>query len=248
VQGDGRRSGPGTGGTLSRPARQAFRAVWSHLVVEDPATECDALFCFGSRHHRVPEVAGALHRRGIAPLVLVTGGPAGPGEPAEADLFAARLEEAGVPARAIVRERSARHTGENVALGLAALRRRAPVVRRLALVSWPLAARRCRATSALHAPDVDLVTVPALPGPGLRWTPTMRRARLALGEVDRLDRYGAFGLIVAQPAPASVRRGAATLRSELGGRRSAHDSLRLPVEAAWPVGEAQDAALLLGEG
>lgn len=247
VHQEGRRSGPGVGGALSRPSRQAYRALWGHLVVEDPPTESDALFCFGSRHHRVPEVAAALHRRGVAPLVLVTGGPEGPGEPAEADLFAARLEEAGVPARAIVRERVARHTGENVDLGLAALRRRA-APRRLTLVSWPLAARRCRATLGRAAPEVVALSAPALARPGDRWSPTVRRARLALGEADRLARYGAFGLVAPQPVPAPVRRAVGILRVELSrGSGSAHDALALPVEAPGPPGEAEELALLVGE-
>lgn len=221
----------------------AFAAVWAHLVVEDPvprpADRHDAIFCFGSRHWRVPERAAALFHAGAAPLVVVTGGPAAPGEPTEADRFARALVARGVPSSAIVEEHEAIHTGENVRLGLEALRRRSPSGR-LLLVSWPLAARRCRATFGVAAPEVEVASAPALRRPGWRWVPAPRRARDALGELARLDRYGALGIIEPHPTPASVRAAADVLAAAL----SADGAAGVEVEAARAVVEAEDAALL----
>lgn len=232
----------------SRELRRAFRTAWDHLVLEDAPTPSDAIFCFGSRHWRVPERAAALYRLGVAPTVVVTGGPSQAGAAPEADIFAARLVDAGVPADRIVVEPHARHTGENVDLGMAALGRRTDA-QRLTLVSWPLAARRCRATFERHHPHLALSSAPALRRPGHRWRPTLRRVRFALGELDRLDRYAALGFIASQPTSPELDRAVARL-SALDPRAadSAQDALVGQVEASGPVGKAQAPSLLLGEG
>jgi uncharacterized SAM-binding protein YcdF (DUF218 family) len=200
--------------TGGQEVQAAFDAVWDHLVIERPVEAADAIFCFGSRHWRVPERAAALHRAGVAPWVLVTGGPAPGDDLTEAARFRAALEAAGVPSRAIVEEPTAAHTGENVERGMAALGR---VVEpsTLVLVSWPLAMRRCLATFEHRHPELVLGTAPALARPEVRWWPTPRRVRFALGEVDRLDRYAAAGHLAPQRPPAGLPEAVALLRAHL---------------------------------
>ncbi len=228
----------------------AFGAAWDHLAVEDPPGPTDAIFCFGSRHWRVPERAAALFAEGVAPFVVVTGGPSAPGGASEAERFAADLVAAGVPEDRLILEHAARHTGENVVLGLEHLRRHLEP-QRLTLVSWPLAARRCRATFAHLAPEVSVASAPALRHAGYRWRPTLRRIRFSLGELDRLHRYGAEGLIVAQPRPVAVDEAIPVLRAALGwpdgaGQgRSAHDAAGLAVEAPRPAREAEARSLIV---
>ena len=232
------------------PVAAAFEAAWDHLVVEDPIEPVDALFCFGSRHWRVPERAAALFAQGVAPLVVVTGGPSTLGDASEAERFAADLMAAGVPEDRLVLEHRARHTGENVVLGLARLRRHVDP-QRLALVSWPLAARRCRATFARLAPEVVVSSAPALRRPGDRWRPTLRRIRFSLGELDRLERYGAEGLIAPEVRPTAVRDAVPVLRAALGWVEapgvgaSAHDAARRAVEPPRTRAEAEPSALVL---
>ncbi|NLV56894.1 MAG: YdcF family protein [Acidimicrobiales bacterium] len=202
---------------------RAFGVVWDHLVPADDPVPADAVFCFGSRHRRVAAVAARLHLDRLAPWVLATGGSDDdPDGLTEGDRLAAELTGLGVPAERIVVERSARHTGENVTLGVRAL---TDVVapRRLLLVSWPLAARRCRATFRAHHPDVEALAVPALPRPGVRWAPTWRRIGFALGELDRLDRYARSGFLVAGEIPPAVADAATILRSA----RAVHDGREL---------------------
>ncbi len=234
------------GDPVPRSVHRAFDRVWDHLVVEDPPTPSDAIFCFGSRHWRVPERAAALFADGVAPVVLVTGGPEVSGDRPEADRLADDLEDAGVARDRIVVEGRARNTGENVALGMTALARHVEATQ-LTLVSWPLAARRCRATFAVRHPAVALASAPALPEPGVRWSPTPRRIRFALGEVDRLTRYGGLGMIAPEPLPSQVRRSAALLRHHLAGG-SADDASLGQVEASRLGVEPQQSALLLREG
>ncbi|MEZ5181620.1 MAG: YdcF family protein [Acidimicrobiales bacterium] len=237
---------------MSREARRAFRTVWAHLVVEHPVEPADAVFCFGSR---LSSGAGA-GLRSTPPAwrrsMLVTGGPAAAGAP-ESTVFARRLVELAVPTERIVEEPVARHTGENVELGLAVLRGRVDA-RRLVLVSWPLAARRAVATFARQHPEIEVRSAPALRAPGWRWCPTPRRIGLALGELDRLERYAALGWIAPVERTASVAEAVEVLRDEqarlavAAAPGSAHDaaSHRVPPAGAGP--EAQEPALLVAEG
>lgn len=239
--------------------RAAFDTLWSYLVVEDElaaADPADALFCFGSRHRRVPEHAADLYHAGVAERVLVTGGPSRPGEETEAARFAGELARRGVPAERIVIEPFATNTGENVRLGLAELHRHGPVGR-LVSVGWPLSARRCRATFERWAPHIEVLSAPALGKPGAVWTPNAELMRWALGELARLRRYDDFGFIVSQAVPPAVLDAALTLLahleapperlpsgSEVVAPTSAHDATRHGVEASRPRVVAEDSPLL----
>lgn len=198
----------------------AFAVVWDHLVDGgsgggSSVGRADALFCFGSRDRTVPAHAAALWARGLAPLVVVAGGGPADDGPAdrdrrEADAFAADLVARGVPRSAVVVERASRHTGENVVAGMASLAGVADV-RSLLSVSWPLAARRCRATFARHHPELVVRSAPAIDG-DRRWPRTARTVRAALGELDRLRDYVALGYLVAPPPPGDVLAAADLLR------------------------------------
>lgn len=222
MTGVGRRStaAPGRSDADEQGLDAAFAVVWDHLVDggstrRGPLGRADALFCFGSRDRTVPAQAASLWARGLAPLVVVAGGgPAGDGrdrDRREADAFAADLVARGVPRSAVVVERASRHTGENVVAGMASLARVAEVTSLLS-VSWPLAARRCRATFARHHPEVAVRSAPAIDG-DRRWPRTDRTVRAALGELDRLRDYVALGYLVAEPLPAGVVAAADRLRA-----------------------------------
>lgn len=193
--------------------RAAWTTAWEHLVVEHAlaSVKADAIFCFGSRHWRVAERAARLHADGLAPIVLVTGGAASPDAATEADRLGHDIVARGVPATSLLRETRARNTRENVQLGVQHLRRHRDV-RRLVIVSWPLASRRCLATLAHHEPALEVLSAPALPRPGFRWWPTRRRIRFALGELDRLERYAAAGHLVPPEASADLASAERTLR------------------------------------
>lgn len=216
-----------------RPLREAdvldaWDVVWRHLVVEHalPDRRADAIFCFGSRHWRVASRAAALYSAGVAPLVLVTGATPGGESRTEAERIGADLLDLGVPRSALLLEPLACNTMENVCLGVAALRA-TRAVRSLVLVSWPLASLRCLATFAKHEPSVEVRSAPALRGPGVPWRPTRRRIRFALGEIERLERYGASGHIVGPTVLTGLDEAVATLRLLLAGDEAQRSTRRL---------------------
>jgi hypothetical protein len=200
--------------TLGATADAAFAVMWDHLVLVDPLGPSDAIFCFGSRSASVPTVAASRYAEGLAPTVVVTGGGPTAHERPEADVYADALVDRGVPAGAIVIERLARHTGENVALGLEALRGVCDP-RRLVAVSWALGMRRAIATFARQRPDLEVLASPALPDDRPRWDASPENVADALGEWDRLEVYAERGFISPQPRPAEVVDAARVLRSEL---------------------------------
>ncbi len=206
--------GPRALGAGRADVEAAFGVLWRHLVVQDPPTSSDALLCFGSRDRRVPARAAELWSEGVAPLVMVSGGGLLDGDRCEADVFADDLVARGVPAERVVREREARNTGENVTFGVRGLEVHVRL-RRITAVSWPLAARRCRATLGRHHPTVAVTSAPALAHPDEVWPATPRAVRAALGEWDRLAAYVGRGFTVAQPRPLEVCRAVGILRTAL---------------------------------
>lgn len=102
------------------------------FVPARPLTRADAIVVLGNRPPRGPDgrIAPELERRvrrgvelyqqGLAPRLVVTGGPA-PGGGTEAEVMAAHARALGVPDGAIVREDRSRDTAENARFSVAAL-------------------------------------------------------------------------------------------------------------------------------
>jgi uncharacterized SAM-binding protein YcdF (DUF218 family) len=112
----------------------------------------------------------ALYRRGLAPLVLVTGGRTWQGL-VEADVMAERLIRAGVPADRVLIERESQSTRGNARLGSALLLERG--VRSVLVVTQPLHVRRAVrafAATGLVARGVLLESSYQLRGQDLRAT------------------------------------------------------------------------------
>lgn len=189
----------------------AFRVLWDYLVPVDQPTVSDVIFCFGSRDHTVPARAAELFVLGVAPWVLVSGGVSFDGRRSESEAFADDLCSFGVPRDRIIVEGASTNTGQNVILGMAALSSEMDVGR-ITAVSWPLAARRCRATFARWFPQVEVWSSPSHGGEDERWQATDRTMRAALGELDRLARYAEAGFLCEQPVPTAVRQAAEALR------------------------------------
>src|SRR6266511_452935 len=151
--------------------------LWSYLTVSDAPVPGEVIFAFGCGNLRVPQRAANLQLDGWAPHVLVTGGvgrrTAELFGASEAAVFARHLRWLGVAASAIVTEDRAGNTGENVTLGMRALRRRGVEVRRALLVAKPVCTRRCASTLRLRHPRVETVCCPCR---GRRSRPPRRSA------------------------------------------------------------------------
>jgi hypothetical protein len=202
---------------------ELLEPLWSYLAIRDAPLAGEAVFAFGCGDLRVPQRAANLHLDGWAPRVLVSGGTGRRSAElfgaSEAAVFARHLRWLGVPPSAIVTEELASNTGENVSLGMRALRHAGVDVRRALLVAKPFGMRRCAATFRLRHPGVETVCCPPR-GPMLDFVEGTRSrfaARL-VAELERLERYPVLGYIARQPRPTPrrVTEAAAEIRRLLG--------------------------------
>ncbi len=200
--------------SLDTNAYEALLApIWDFLArIDDPAPS-DVIFVFGSRDLAVARRAAELYTVGLAPRVLVTGllGPMTERvfDKPEALVFKDELTRLGVPDHAITTEVRAGNTLENVRFGMTALAAAGQTPRSALLVAKVFVMRRCLATFARQHPEVDVRGCP--PAGSLaaqRDRPRVAFAARLVGEMRRLDEYGASGDIEPQVIPETVREAA----------------------------------------
>lgn len=176
-------------------------AVFLEEVAAKP--KCDVLFVFSGTHPGHWETAIAAYRDGLAPLVLVTGGPVksdgwNPAGRTEAEVIAQHLLEADVPREALLLETRSRNSLENVLFAKEVFNFTA--VRSVLFVCKSHAAgRQCR-TLKKHLPP-GIIYVPAAFDTlyrGVRinrhtWAETEIGRSRVYGEYLRLLRYGDRG-------------------------------------------------------
>ncbi|HYF29364.1 MAG TPA: YdcF family protein, partial [Candidatus Paceibacterota bacterium] len=98
---------------------QAAQRIWDYMKLNQPLEKADAIFVLGSSDLRVPAYAAQLYHEGWAPLIIFSGKE---GKLAthrvwgmsEAEKFAEVARELGVPEEAMLLEKEATNTGENV--------------------------------------------------------------------------------------------------------------------------------------
>lgn len=173
---------------------------------EEELYDSDLIFVFGNKNQRIPKHAALLFKKGIAPLVLVTGkygkAPIVGVYKTEAELFASVMIEEGVPASSIILECEARNTLQNVLFGMEVLRAQDIFPKKLALCAAPSLLRRARATFARQFPDIRVVaSTYASSAEDIIDSYTAERV---LGEIDRLMSYAKMGDIAQVDIPVRV--------------------------------------------
>jgi uncharacterized SAM-binding protein YcdF (DUF218 family) len=183
--------------------------IWNFLGRTDGPVPSDVIFVFGSRDLGVPRRAAELYAAGWSSRVLVSGrlGPmtASVFEKPEALVFKDEMTTHGVPAAVITTEVDAGNTLENVRFGMSALLAAGEAPRSALLVAKTFVMRRCLATFARQHPGVTARGCP--PAGSLTTQRDRPRAAFAarlVGELRRLDQYGATGDIESQQTPRAV--------------------------------------------
>lgn len=206
-------------------------AVWSYLSPSDPPAPADFIVGFGHFDLRIAAHCAALHRQGLAPTVVFTGG-VGSGSQgltmSEAEHFRDEALRLGVPPEAIVLETASTNTPENVKMSVEVLADQGyedVEEGRFILVATPYRQRRVQLTCWKLLPRATLIdSVPestyrqdldvfSLVGESLDG--------LLVGEVERIKKYGQQGDIESTCVPAEVDRAVAQLSSDhaLQGQR-----------------------------
>ncbi len=173
--------------------------VTDYLFLQDPPDPAEVMLVFGGTDRRRALRAADLYRRGLVGRIVPSGGPPKrpPGFATEAEAMGALLEQAGVPAAALVLEHQATNTLENVRFALPWLDGAAAVM----LMTKPVHMRRAAMTVRRRLPDARLICVPAAMRDCTRenWASRLEWRATAAAELAAIGRYFAQGDIAALP-------------------------------------------------
>ncbi len=192
----------------------AVEVIWDYHRLHHEWKKADVMLVLGSHDLRVAKYAVDLYLRGLAPLVVVSGGVAHTDDllktgwtGTEAAEFARVIVAAGVPAEKILLEEQAKNTSENFSLSR-------PIID-CVLASWssvlivtkPYMERRAYATGAKLWPDKELlVTSLELSFDEYIGGDIARDdvINLMMGDLQRIDVYGKKGWQTEQNIPTEV--------------------------------------------
>ncbi len=188
--------------------------VYEYHQLRHAPQPADAMLVFGTNDLRVAEAAAAFFHRGLARIVICSGGVAhtadllatGWTEP-EAEVFADAMAARGVPRAAILHEPRALNTAENIRFTRELLAALKLTPRNLLLVMKPFMQRRVWATMAVEWPEMPATV--ASPDLTLEdyFTEDLSPERIIpilLGDLQRLWIYARRGWSAPQRFPAEV--------------------------------------------
>ena len=199
-------------------ARFSGQILEDAKLLYDFLSECPALpagadiiLATGSHDCRGADHAAALYLRGLAPLVVCTGGfgkmTEGVFSKPEAEIFAEHCVAAGVPETAIITECRASNTGENFTFTREKLASLGIVPKIAIATSKPYMAKRVWATGTKQWPEVKWFTsVPALSFTEYVTPPVAPESTIELmvGDLQRLRVYEEKGFQAHVDVPAPV--------------------------------------------
>ncbi len=216
--------------SLPAAQRDAARHLLAYLAETDPlpGRPVDAIVGFGVFDLSLPRYCADLHRQGLAPRLIFTGGigagTGGLGGP-EADVWRAEVRRShpDLPDPVFILENRSTNTSENVRYTAELLERQHPTlqfgrgIRSAIIVASPSRLRRVRLTLRQQQPEVVLTRM--LPRvdfdaeralyerEGVPYVPHL------LGELDRIATYAQRGWIAPEPLPEEIQTARDVLRA-----------------------------------
>jgi len=190
---------------------ELVQVIWDYMLVEHTLHKADCIFMLGSYDVRVADYAIDLYQQGYAPYLVFSGGVIQQNamlnvywDDTEANYFAKRAIEQGVPTDKILVDNEATNTSENFTCTRALLESSGLDFQSFILVQKPFMERRVLATGLKHWSDKDfVVTSPPiscadyltgdLPKDGL--------IQYIVGDFQRVKVYGENGFQVSQDVP-----------------------------------------------
>jgi DUF218 domain len=203
--------------------------VWDYMLLGHDVVPCDVMLILGNRDIRTAEWGAELYARGMADRIIVSGGVSPKNDlldaaawSSEADYFADVLLDHGVSDAKILRERTARNTGENVLYSYELLRSSGLLPKSLLLVQKPYMERRTYATFMKQWPGAFNLERLVVSSPPITLSDYCRDKEdfdetlsIMVGDLRRIELYPAKNFQIAQKVPLQVHR-AANLLSRYG--------------------------------
>lgn len=187
------------------------KLLWNYHHMQHEVAKADCILVLGSHDLRVAERGAELYLEGLAPVIIFSGGlgnfTLGMWKEPEADLFAKKAMEMGVPADAILIENKSTNTGENIMFTQRLLEEKNLHPHSFLLVQKPYMERRSFATFKKHWPDKELtVTSPQIPFEEYpnHEIPLERVINIMVGDLQRIEAYPEKGFQIYQEIPTAV--------------------------------------------
>lgn len=190
---------------------EAARKIWAYHLLQDKLVKSDLILVLGSDDPRVAERGIELWQKGMAPLILFSGGVGklteGMYGMPEADYFAEMARKAGIPEEAILIEDESGNTGENITLSTALLEREKISWSSVILIQKPFMERRTLAVFRNYFPTMPCcVTSPRIsfeqyPSDSF---PFDHMLNVMIGDLQRIKEYPALGFQIPQKIPEEV--------------------------------------------
>ena len=191
---------------------EAAQRIWDYHLMGHELERCDLIWALGSLDLRVADRVAQLWHEGMAPLIVMSGGLGNFTEEIfdkpEADLFAERAMELGVPEEAILIENRSTNTGENVQFTRKLLEGRGISVSRVIAVQKPNMERRTFATISRQWEGLEVkVTSPQLSMEKYcnEVVPKEMLIHIMVGDLQRIMKYPELGYSAEQEIPDEVR-------------------------------------------
>lgn len=180
------------------------------MSIETPLQPADVIVVGGCRITGLAKYAAELYHSGLAPLIVFSGYQTAIMDITEADLLADVARNHGVPESAILRERFASNTGENIRFSAELLKEKGIVPKSVILIHKPFMSRRFLATAEAQWPNPQPQFITR------HETITMSEyeikygregmARGTLGDFKRIEKYAETGHQSPQFIPAKVQQ------------------------------------------
>ena len=136
---------------------EPLQTVWDYLGMHQAPEQADVIVGFGNFNTNIARRAAELYLRGLAPVVLFTGGLGRNTEgllpEPEAVRFARVAMECGVPEKAILLEPESTNTAENILFTRRLLEQRGIPHERILGVHQPFMERRITAAMGVYWPE-----------------------------------------------------------------------------------------------
>lgn len=184
----------------------AFKELWSYLSVKDKLEKSDVIFILGRDDFNIADTAVELYKKGLAPLILLTGGRGRLTNSiigSESSAFAEYLQAKGVTTSHLLQEEKSTNTGENLSEGLRTLGDAGISIQRAILVTHGPHMRRALAVAKKHGGAIEWLGAPdscSLTS----YENELSVAKELMDEMNRLDEYPRLGYFAPQDTPAKT--------------------------------------------
>lgn len=184
--------------------------LWSyHQLHHEINTTADCIIGLGSYDLSVVDRCVELYRNKVAPKLLFSGKfgnwTKDIWEKTEAESFASRAIEMGVPPEDILIEKESTNTGENIKFSRAMLETKAINTQKIVIIAKPNSERRAYATCKKLWPAIELVV--SSPRKNLEQLPPLQLENLThemVGDLQRIIHYPELGYQIPQTIPDEV--------------------------------------------